>query len=676
MITRVLFVDSDASALARIKKAVEQAGNYEVKVFVTGRAALEYATQKPPDLAVISLNIQDISPNALAQTLRGIRPELPLLLRAPTDTDEKIIRALNPTGVLHGGYTARLLLPMVEDALNFNPPPEEPEEPPSQKMPFKAKDPLGGDMAAFGEVLESLQPAPPPERDDTFKTLVDSLRAPVEKPSLIHRRENLANWASAPLDASDDFEVTDEPDREPENVQLFDRLAAEEPPSPTLEDSGTVGDLIAVTDFKEQDDVQVVDIPDEMIQDISELALDNDEHELLQALSTSSSEAPVADSQAINDRHPTQPEAAQTGETTPDIRRLQAVPLVEPVPLAEKPSPPTRRNPNVSSETNPATLALQLTQHTLKSAAQATFLMRDNEVMTSAGALPERDITELASIIDTDMVLADNTTKIKFASLQEAHLNFMIVAAPTVDSMVLVIVFPENMHLRIIRSQTRAMLEALVTIKETPAGPPVDDLPGALPEDSTGVSSVFETPFPDASEEVFTVDAEPEEAAYGVTGKIEVAEAEPISAAVASSAEGLQEDQREATEARPAVDPATLTKYAFAWILRNPDDELDDGLMNALHGWLDEIIISHHWLSEEVSIQPDYISVVISILPVETPSEVVQCLMNETANRICVARPEFITPEALWADASYVVTPGRPLTGEELSRFISYQREM
>ncbi len=82
MITRVLFIDSDANAVARIQDALERTGDYEAAVFSTGQAALEYAAQHPPMVAVIALNLRDITVPTLVVQLRRLQPDLPLIIRA------------------------------------------------------------------------------------------------------------------------------------------------------------------------------------------------------------------------------------------------------------------------------------------------------------------------------------------------------------------------------------------------------------------------------------------------------------------------------------------------------------------------------------------------------------------------------------------------------------------
>lgn len=699
MITSVLFVDSDAEALARIKAAIEQAGDYEAKVFVTGKAALEYASRHPPALAVISLNVTDISPVVLAETLRHIRPGLPLLLRVPDEADEQDTGAIGPNAVVRGPYTARTLLPLLEEASRSGPsqegeiataaaePPEEglpsaapPEQEdaqeehdtrsvptvdsPAMRQYLATADPHD-DAATFGEVLESLEPDMADQQDDTFKALVDSLRAPVEKTSLPERQRRplarLSERATAP-----DEDNTPPPTEAPaESEDVFARLAAEEPPLPALEDTGTVRDLMGIANpnFTAEPPPDGVDIPDDMFPDASELPLSEAERELLRELAAAG---------------PPKAESRQQGRETQELPDEKLIPMPEPLKnRLETGDPVPQELPGSSSvaprpeasgpqdapegQTDAATLAVQLTQHTLESLAQATMLLRDGKIVASAGALPEDDVEALAAMIDCAAVLQDGGIKMRFLSLPQTRTNYMVVSTPTVEDMVLAMVFTEDVHLRNVRQQTREMLQALMV-----AARQEEETPPAGPEDTASLQAA-----PAADAET-GVEAAPEPAqAEGAPPPAGEAADQP-----AQAQEAAAPGNHEAAKAAPAVDPETLVKYACVWLLRDPQAALDSELIQALPDWLEASITARQWLAEQVDVQPTYISVVVSIPPGEAPSEIVQALMTETAERILTARPILAAGASeLWADAYYVVAPGRPLSQDEIEDFISYQRK-
>lgn len=682
MITRLLFVDSNAEALARIKDAIEQAGNYEAKVFVTGQAALEYASQYEPTVAVVSLNVQDIPPSTLVNKLRELHPGLLVLLRAPTETPEQILKTFNSEGILTGEYTARTLLPLVEDLLESGQPvPDPPAAPPATDLSQQPGGLTEG-LTEFGEILESLEPdAQPSREEDSFDVLVESMRQTEDKSLLLQRRERMANWAD--LD-DEELDLSVAPP-DPADDKLFQKLAAEEPPMPALEDSGTVRDLIAVTDFSDQIEASVVDIPDDMIEDVMDINPDTAELALLDALAAVSSDDEPANpiNQSQSDLIPIPKEVAHQLVNN-ELADLDVEPAAEPAPTPADHVPVEPVAQTTPAADNPASLAIELTQQTLASSAQASILVRNEHVEAIAGGIPDEEAAQLVTMLDFADMRASGTTKIKFVSLPEAHINYMVVATPTVEDMVLLTVFPENMHLRIIRQQTKIILGALVASIEQETQDPEDvlDIPLPPPEESGSHTGVHQTPQPDDGEELFAAAVEATEELYGHTGAVTAKLAEPVSDS-SDNAEGVQTDVRESTETTPELDPATLVKYGCAWILRDPHMTLDKPLADDLPTWISQIALANHWLIDHVDVQAQYISVVLSIAPSETPSLVVQTLMAEVADKILETRPEIKiqTPRIddepqLWADAYYVIAPGRPPTPLEVDRFISYQREV
>ncbi len=645
MITRVLFVDSDARALARIKVALEQAGPYEASVFVTGRAALEHAADQPPAIAIIALNVTDIPPTVLASRLRTIVPGLPILLRAPADTDRQILQTIDAQGMVEGGYTVRNLIPQVNTLARSDeaPPAAQPGLPPRAARPpappppapepapaaaFDSGTPVlrghpDDDMSTFDEVLRAIEPDQPPAADDSFRQLVESMRAPAPPAPLPHRREKLASWATGDDSMPPDVELSVAGVPGAEDV-LFQRIRAEEPPMPDLEDSGTVSDLIAVTDFNaHRSEAPVVAIPEEMIaaeEALPELLPSEEEQRaLLHAISALDEPASVEAEIEWRAPFPAEPPA----------------------------SAPTGGD-------SAAALALQLTQQTLQSAAQASVLVRDGSIVAAAGELDARALAALVAMADCETVLAEQVTRIKLIALPEQHLSYLVVAAPTVDRMALLTIFPEHMQIGKIRHQARAILAALAEAEEAE------------------LARIAQAAAQQAARQEAERTARP--ATPPATPASSAAITQEHAAVIPPTAAEAPEEER--SPAAPAeIDRAGLVSYACVWIVRNPDDTLDPDLMQALREWLPRIAAERRWVVEYLDIQPDYVSAVIGVSPEDMPGAVATALMTGTAQHIVQARPERSPAETLWADAYYVVTPGRPLTGQEIGRFISYQRQ-
>ena len=659
MITRVLFIDSDSRALARIKKALEQAGAFEASVFVTGLAALEHAADQPPALVVVALNLTDIAPLDLIRQLRAIVPGLPVILRAPTDTDRHIVQTINAYEVVEGGYSARTLIPLLNDALQSSTPaqPKAPSSAPvpplSSIMPTGHREPSprtghpDDDMTDFDAILDSIEPNLPQAEDDSFHLLVESMRSEKDRPSLPRRHERLVKWAAdgAP----------EKP--EPQAQDVFEQLSAEEPPLPELQDSGTVSDLIATTDFRQsQAEDQVADIPEDMILlDFDDLSETDEQRDLLKALSAMDQPpSREIDLETLPERlaapPPTPPSSNETEPAPLEGAAQKAqMSLADLEPPATKPA---RVRP-ARAEDEAAAMALELTEQTLDSAAQASVLVRGSAIVASAGQLAASDLIALVEMVDCERVLEEQVTKLKLVSLPDLHLSYMVVAAPTVDNMVLLTIFPENMQLGAIRNQARNIMRAMEDAGEAAAAAAEERAAATFEAESQAPETLLSGTF---------------------AAQTESTQREP---ARQSAPEKPSESAPLPAEAKttPDIDRDGLVSYACAWLLRDPAGELPADLTEVLSAWLHQIAADHDWYMDQMEIQPDYVSVVIEIGADDTPAQMADTLMSESARKLTAARPDLGTAGLLWADAYYIVAPGRPLTVTEISQFMSYQRQ-
>ncbi len=87
--TRVLLVDDD-KALTRALSINLKARGYEVDVALTGRAALELAGGRPPDVVVLDLGLPDLDGLEVVHGLRGWTRVPVLVLSAREDQSDKV----------------------------------------------------------------------------------------------------------------------------------------------------------------------------------------------------------------------------------------------------------------------------------------------------------------------------------------------------------------------------------------------------------------------------------------------------------------------------------------------------------------------------------------------------------------------------------------------------------
>jgi len=306
---------------------------------------------------------------------------------------------------------------------------------------------------------------------------------------------------------------------------------------------------------------------------------------------------------------------------------------VEPPPTAFPPAPAIPEAQSV------VTLAVQLTQLTVNSTAQATLLSRGDRMLASAGHLSSTAIGGVFESIKLAWQGADGgNALIRYIHVPGVN-DFLLYSIRTVESMTLSMVFPAETPVKVIRQQARQLIKALESVPEPP---PVEAAPEAQPE-SEAASTLASRP----------TDLQPPEGLREAIAATEPAESvvEAVEAPVAPPA--------------PPIAEGPYTNYAFVWLSRK--HTLASETIPPLTDWINSISAEHRWKVDGVEVQPSYVTVQVSIPANETPTATVESLMRETAAR--ASDPD------LWADAYYIVSPGRAVTQQEIANFMEYRRE-
>jgi hypothetical protein len=303
-------------------------------------------------------------------------------------------------------------------------------------------------------------------------------------------------------------------------------------------------------------------------------------------------------------------------------------------PTAFPPSPAPGPAPAVKPELPPAAaepvarLAVQLTQLNVDSTAQATLLTRSGALLASAGQMPEQAINSIVGSINLvwQGAGAEGNALVRYINVTSLG-DFLLYSIRTVEDMTLSMLFPAETPLRIIRHQARRLLNALEAVPEPP---PVEA--GAVP----------------------TLPSRP----------TDLRAPEGMRESMAAEVEAASQAAAEAEAAAPRVE-GPYTAYAFVWLPRA--GSLTPEVAGVLLEWINAIAAKHHWQVEGVEIQPTYTTIQVSIPANETPTTTVEALMRETAAN--ASNPE------LWADAYYIVAPGRAVTQQEIASFMEYRRD-
>jgi ActR/RegA family two-component response regulator/REP element-mobilizing transposase RayT len=462
-----------------------------------------------------------------------------------------------------------------------------------------------------------------------------------------------------------------EPKPAGEDSQLFEKLAAEEPPRPTLEETGTVTDFMAISP---QDlDTMFSNNPDPALDEMVEEEWGEDTAARL-ILETANDDSVPMDQWDAAERggarervdYVTEPDflmdaryedfdalddlAAEDQSTAPirieeDTHPSDGIATLEPLPeddptLAEPQPEPglqaflltapdegqdegmrwlpndievgdTRDDPRLTQ------LAVSLTQASLESTAEATLLTRGNTFVAYDGMLSETDVDELLQVIVTGWAdVGEQNARIRYVTLSSNGLDYMLYSRRTHEDFILSMVFAGHTALRDIRQQAKRIVTALQNVPEMEDGPAVDD------------NTTTETGGPE-------------------------------------SRGGLRLEA--VTGALPFV------RHTFVWLLRDPNEALAYATAEAVNAGLRVQLIEQGWQVDVLDVAEDYVYLVAGVPSDEPPQTMVRDLQTRSA-RIARAQDPNLSEANLWAESYFVLSPGRELNLQEIQQYINFYR--
>jgi REP element-mobilizing transposase RayT len=285
----------------------------------------------------------------------------------------------------------------------------------------------------------------------------------------------------------------------------------------------------------------------------------------------------------------------------------------------------------IDEEAEIAQAAVQLTQFSLESSAQATLLSRPGRLLAISGDLPNGDA--LFEIVDDAWQSATTVSDslIRFITLPEVG-EFLLYSAQVENGMTLSMIFHADTPVRVIRRQARRLSESLDLIPETPEPPAAK----TTPSHPTGIR--------------------PPEGLRDIVG-----EQEPVAETV--------------PPVSPGEESGPSAAYTCLWLPFDPGLELQGDLVSGLSTWLYDIAQENAWELEDLDVWPDYLILTVSVPQKLLADDVMTRLMDESSRLGAEHFPDLVSEGSLWADGYYVVSPARPLTEREIARFITYQRQ-
>ncbi|GAB4520503.1 MAG: hypothetical protein OHK0046_30880 [Anaerolineae bacterium] len=226
VLIRLLIVNKNIRFAISLKQALEQYGGFEVAPFTTADSALEFLRLNPQDIALVDFTLKEMQGAEVVFRMRALQPSLPVI--ATPDVPEVVaqVQDLRLNGVVDAPISLRDLLPVLQKALRRS----------TEALPETSEaPPLETDSDT--QRLSGMIPINPERTDRPDSVLFRVTRSGVEADG-----ETLRLQIEPVLG---DSALADRVLPPPESIGLFQQLAAQEPPMPSLEESGTVQELRA-----------------------------------------------------------------------------------------------------------------------------------------------------------------------------------------------------------------------------------------------------------------------------------------------------------------------------------------------------------------------------------------------------------------------------------------------
>ena len=288
-----------------------------------------------------------------------------------------------------------------------------------------------------------------------------------------------------------------------------------------------------------------------------------------------------------------------------------------------------------------AQLAVNFTQISMETAAEATILTRYKEVVAYAGGLTNAQIHELVpSIVSLTPTLAVGQAQMRFVTLMSNGQNYMLYTRLTHEDYLLTMVFAGNTPLKEIRQQSQRLLNALRTV-------PVSDWVSDAPRLE---------PFP-VAQPLTMVDP--------VTESAEVASA-PVPLEPPSAANRNMVIRNTLT-----TSIESFNKFTFVWLLQDTHHLMSAPTAEAIQSGLRIQLVERGWQIEHIEVAQDYVYLLLDLPANEVPQSAIQ-LLQKRAAQIASKQDPYLDVEHLWADSYLMVAPGRRLSNQEILQYINF----
>jgi CheY-like chemotaxis protein len=687
-IIRLLIIHHQLDFAVTVKRSLEQIGGYEVAPFTSADTALEYLQRRAHNVALIDFALRGAHGVDVIERVRAIQPDIAVIVTPRNSDTNSAMGDYTLQDVIDTPIPIRQFIPILQGAVRaasqtlLSDTAEAPAvdvrplerlvrstpdaadsqstapDRPSGRVPAAQPDRPAFAPESPSQKLKPVTPAPEPAiQKPNFSSLDEVLQdaGPSEQ------RETLEVDLSEVLQSAPDEPFSDSA------ISAFDQLAAEEPPMPGVREGGTVRDL--------RD--QLMDSGNRIVID---LLSEDDTLNEPQALpdEDSSGQPSIARKILEGTLDASQPIKPLVEQVAPESQMLKAF---DPNAIPETRTPGVVFEDRVQdfdtedalgSTQRIAQLALDLTQASLESSAEATLLTRDGLLVGHAGRLPADDLEELQQKLETEAASAGanpSQSRIKFVHLSGSGKDYMLFTRrmDEVDGLALTMVFAGNLPLSVIRRQSDRLVTALAALPEEE----IDDNPPPRiqPVDTGNMPPRVGTDAVPYYEAASTTERLPDTVANDVPFDVPLDEAAVADEAAAKA------------EAMPMMDsklmPAyggPMMPYTYIWMLRDPDVYFNETLREVLIAGLDSQLRRLGWAIRTLRVHEDFVYLFADV-PGERPAGEVVEELKSLSSQLLTARYPTLNVENLWAEAYLARYPGRELDNDEVKDFIDFVRE-
>ncbi len=692
---RLLIINRQLDFAVSVKRGLEQIGGFQVVSFTTAGAAFEYLREHPQDVALVDFTLPDMPGADIVLRLHTIQSDIGIIASPYTDQIVAIAHDLDLQGVVDVPCSIRELMPIIQDAVRQM----------HDMLPDTARsEPVSGDSDTLHIDLPSV-----PEAVDRRLPAVDA-------------------ESDESVDVSESIEIVlddsiQKKSKEIASRKTFERLAQEEPPVPSLEESGTVGDLMSgVRDEEKLDDVlsvlgdqEPVDVDSFFMQDIDDDE-DSDSPARMVLLTALDETRPLEDlsletllssieQQLPEDESGVRPLPSWLQESELYVREPDFLPEELPaMETGEYASDTTRPSSMQKIEDKPEELDTDRITPLVRSRPPLPEDLPDELDIATAESPPDLPEVEAAPpdvIEDEEAVLipaevevapddADEAEAVVEPAAKESPAPERVTAGVDSED-------PDIAQLALSLTQVSLELAAEATLLAREgqilayAGilpfEDINDIRDAVSNDwqadpkqarirfitlpSSGGDYMLYSRRTDGDFTLSMIFAgnQPLHKMRSQSDRL----MEALWTVPETTGDAIAIAEPEKIETPELIDAGPLTLYSFVWLTRDPDYIIDNRLAQSIVMGLDVQLTREAWDITTLNVHEDYIYILAGV-PGEAPAhEIVHDVIHRSAEMVHGHNPS-INPDTFWADSYMVLMPGRELEIEEIQSFINFVR--